>query len=110
MIPSGTDHGTDPRTPRNVTRIGSRSPRGTLVRGLHSPRELPEQILRASRILCEHVPHALLRAPPQLRVGGRDHRRRAGFVEEEVLPPPPFPGPEGSQRNGVRPAPAATHV
>src|SRR3954454_11292187 len=83
MMPSGTDQGTDPRTPRNRTRIAS-GPGDALVRRLDATRELAQQFLGAFRVLGQHVSEIVPRDAAQLRIRGGDHRRRSRLVEEQA--------------------------
>src|SRR4051812_5963593 len=55
MMPSGTDHGTEPRTPLNRTRIRSDSPGDPLVRRLDAARQLTQQFFGPLRIFRQHV-------------------------------------------------------
>src|SRR4051812_19394778 len=84
MIPSGTDQGTDPRTPRNLTRIDLDAPCDAFFRRLAAPRELSQQLLGPFRPPREPVPLVVFVPPPQLRIGRRQHGGRPRLVQQQA--------------------------
>src|SRR5687768_18365009 len=102
MIPSGTDHGTDPLTPRNRTSIRSDPPCYAFVRRLDAPRELAEQFLRPWRIIGQHVTQVVFGHTTELRVRGRDDRGRTRLVEEQPHLAHPVAGTKARERDPVR--------
>src|SRR5438552_17415155 len=90
-IPSGTDHGTDPLTPRNLTRIRSHLP--CRVTGRHQPGAAAVERARVLLRVMQPGAHGLLvpglpapGLPAPLSGEGRDGDQRAGDRSREINP------------------------